>query len=278
MRKLVDILFNTVLVLAVALVILLVFTGFSMRSFSDADKRPAIYYPNLPDITIMQIDSGVDFNVDDLGIHIPSKYHSVKYMDNHGHGTHVAGIILKDTCLNVKLIPCKFWNGSTDDLDAEKAEVACLNLAYDEGVDIVNFSAGGQTPDKAELDALKKLESKNITVVVAAGNDGVKLTLSDDVDAVDEYLKKCNLYSHCKNQRYYYYPASYTLHNLIRVSNYHNGQPADNSNYADGFVRADGDKIISYGPGGIRERRSGTSQAAGAISNQILREMCNLNK
>ena len=280
MRNFIEMLYNTVFILAAVVVFMLVALGIALKSFGDSvdASRPAIYYPNAPEITVMQIDSGVDFNIEDLGVHIPQEYHSVEYMDNNGHGTHTAGIILKDTCLNVKLIPCKFWDNYGDKSDTLKREVSCLKTAYDDNVDLVNFSGGGQFPNKEELEILKKLGKKNVVVVVSAGNDNHEITLSNKVDEVNKYLDKCNDIKPCDGQKFYYYPASYKLKNLLKVANYHNNSKAETSNYADTFLKEDGEGIESYAPGGTVRKMTGTSQAAAGVSNKILIEMCNLNK
>lgn len=280
MRKFLDMLFNAVFILAAVALTLLLALGFTLKSFG-ATPKPAIYYPNAPEVTVMEIDTGVDFNIDNLAVHIPEKYQSVEYMDNHGHGTHIAGIILKDTCLNVKLIPCKFSDGPGDPAGGSIKEVECLQKALEDKVDIVNFSAGGQFPKKEELDILKKMEKEKIVVVVAAGNNmkgGHELTLSDDVKTVNEYLENCNDLTNCEKQKFYYYPASYTLTNIVKVSNYHKGEKLDYSNYGLGFIKADGEDIESYTLGGSIRQMSGTSQATASVTNTILKEMCSLFK
>jgi subtilisin family serine protease len=104
-------------------------------------------------------------------------------LDDHDHGTHVAGTIgatgnngtgVVGVNWSVKLMACKFLNaaGSGSTADA----VACLDyvaLMKDRGVNIVatNNSWGGSDFSQALVDAIDAQRQRGILFIAAAGND-----------------------------------------------------------------------------------------------------------
>lgn len=95
--------------------------------------------------------------------------------DNLGHGTNVAGIISRyagdaDYCL---LILKVFHRGRhTAVSDSEDA----FKWAFEQGADIVNYSAGGERAKDETW--IKKIIDRGGAVVVAAGNDRANLDLN----------------------------------------------------------------------------------------------------
>lgn len=166
------------------------------------------------------------------------------YQDFHGHGTHIAGIILKDTCKQVELTSCKYY-----DLDNKPhSPIECFKKALTKHYDIINFSSGGPGFDQLEYDTIKKIKS---IIVVAAGNENWDLSYSN------------------------YYPASYRFPNMIVVGNLDGDKKNESSNYGlPGMVWELGTRIYSYFPGGRYGIMTGTSQAAATRTNRLLRNMC----
>lgn len=249
-----------------------IFLTFVAGFFSnlDADYEDPVKLPR--EVKVMVIDTGVDYLNPIIGKHIPKEYKKIENYDNYGHGTHVSGIVMNGVCSQVKLIPCKFAESVTDSSSHIDREVACLREAVRLNVDVVNFSGGGEGPDKREFYLLRQLGARNTVVVVAAGNNGQKLTLDNHVTKLGKKLK-----NGWYKGRFYYYPASYKLKNLIKVSSYYqNGDRVLSSNYSysKGFVKQDGSNVESYVPGGEKEYMQGTSQAAAKFTNRILKTIC----
>jgi subtilisin family serine protease len=99
--------------------------------------------------------------------------------DDHGHGTHVAGIIaavghnnqgIAGVAPHCKIMPVKVLNhegkGDTGDI------VAGLLWAVNNGAKVVNMSLGGTGGSRALMDAVAYAQSKDVLVVAAMGNDG----------------------------------------------------------------------------------------------------------
>ncbi|MFN8369495.1 MAG: S8 family peptidase [Bacteriovoracaceae bacterium] len=95
-------------------------------------------------------------------------------LDDQGHGTHVAGLIAS-TAFGVapkaKILPIKVFNtGGSGDI---ATILMAFMYAVDQGVDVINFSGGAEAfRFKVIKSALDYAKSKNVTVVVAAGNNG----------------------------------------------------------------------------------------------------------
>ena len=159
-------------------------------------------------IVVAVIDSGVDYNhpdlaanmwvntqeipgnnvdddnngfVDDIhGVSVVSESysHSGDPNDDHGHGTHVAGIIASTggnglggvgVAYNSKIMAIKAAQYSGTLTTADIAEG--IIYAVDNGADVINMSFGGYGRAQVEEDALALAYSQAV-LVAAAGNDG----------------------------------------------------------------------------------------------------------
>lgn len=160
-------------------------------------------------VVIAVIDSGVDYNHQDLSANIFSNTadcntngidddadgyiddchgidtanHDSNPMDDRGHGTHVAGTIgavgnngigTVGVAWNVRILPCKFLDATGSGTTADAIE--CFDyiaMLRDRGVNIVasSNSWGGGPPSKALWDAVAAQHQHNILTVAAAGND-----------------------------------------------------------------------------------------------------------
>lgn len=166
--------------------------------------------------------------------------------DQHGHGTHVAGIV-KSVYPDVKILALKYYNPKASGQANLEATIKALKYAVDNNVDVINYSGGGPEASVEELRILKEAERKGILVIAAAGNER----------------------SNIDDKKHAYYPASYGLSNIITV-----GAHDDNlniiasSNYGKKSVdiAAPGHRIRSAIPGNGAGYMTGTSQATAFVS------------
>lgn len=168
-------------------------------------------------------------------------------MDDHGHGSHVAGTIgaignnekgVMGVSPHVSLMPIKFFDssGSGKLTDA----VLAVEYAVKNGAHILNNSWGGGGYSEALSDAIKLTYEKNILFVAASGND------------------------HQNNDAYDHYPSNYPFPNVLAVAATNNkDELASFSNY--GFknvhVSGPGSDILSTIPENKYDFMSGTSMA-----------------
>ncbi len=173
-------------------------------------------------------------------------------MDDHGHGTHVAGTIgaasnngIGITGINwsVGLMPVKFLNAQGS--GSEAGAIAAVLYAAQNGADVLNNSWAGGDYSQALADAITVADGHGSLFVAAAGNDG------SDNDEVPTY------------------PASYDLPNVLSVA------ATDNSDHVAYFsnvgrrsvdLGAPGVNIYSTWPGASYQYLSGTSMATPHVS------------
>jgi len=145
-------------------------------------------------VRIAVIDTGVDYGHQDLGsclglgCKVLGGYDFVNGdadpMDDHGHGTHVAGIaaangVVKGVAPDAEILAYKVlgadgWGSSSDIIAALEAALdPDGNPATDDGADVVNLSLGGWgDPDDPLSQAVDNGVSAGVVVAAAAGNSG----------------------------------------------------------------------------------------------------------
>jgi subtilisin family serine protease len=146
-------------------------------------------------VLVGDIDTGIDYNNPALGggfgpaFRVIGGYNFVKNdnnpMDDHGHGTHVAGIIgangdtLRGVAPDVKFLAVKVLdaNGSGLFSDVIAGIDYCLdpdgNPQTDDAADVINMSLGGTpSPDNPVDSAVANATKAGVLCVVAAGNSG----------------------------------------------------------------------------------------------------------
>ncbi len=187
-----------------------------------------------------------------------------KLDDNHGHGTHVAGILgaeggntrgISGIAPKVSIMCLKYYDPSTptDNLKNTIAAIKYvqkLNTLWEKRrqpfrIHIVNYSGGGLEYSQDEKDSIKTLEAQGVLFVAAAGNE------------------KSN------SDRKKYYPADYGLSNIISVTAIDpNEQVLASSNYGVETVdiAAPGQAILSTLPNNSYGLLTGTSQATAFVS------------
>ena len=224
-------------------------------------------------ITIAVVDTGVDYNHDDLANNMLPGYDFVDLtgmselsscadddclaedndpMDSHGHGTHVSGIIAAESnnsvgiagvCPHCSIMPVRAgWKttsggGALFNTDVDQA----IRYAVDNDADIINMSIGGSESSLIQQ-AIQYAHNQGVILVAAAGNN---------------------------NTQYKSYPAGYE--NVIAVSaTDHNDQKANFSNYGSWVdVAAPGVNILSTVPHHAYAAMSGTSMATPHVSGLV---------
>jgi thermitase len=176
--------------------------------------------------------------------------------DDHGHGTHVAGIIgaiadpdtgASGVAHKVSIMAVKYYSDANPGSVNLRNTIRALNYAVDHGARIINYSGGGPEFSEDEYRAIKKAEAKGILVVSAAGNEHQNTDLTEN----------------------YYYPAAYRLSNIISVASTdinNNLLPSSNWGKTHVDVAAPGENIYSTLPDGRYGYMTGTSQATAFVT------------
>lgn len=227
------------------------------------DTGADITHPDLVDnIWTNPGESGLDENgkekasngIDDDGNGFVDDVHGWNFVfdsenlqDNHGHGTHIAGIIgatgahrLHGVAPNVSLMILKYFDPRKPNQNPMQATIRAIKYAIDNGANVINYSGGGLSPNPEEFAALKEACARGILVVAAAGNE------KSDSDRAP------------------YYPADYDLPNIMSVTAVNRNThvlPSSNYGTATVDIAAPGEDILSTMPGGSYGTMTGTSQA-----------------
>lgn len=226
------------------------------------------------DIVVAIIDTGVDINhplirnhlwvnpqeqknaFDDDGNGYADDLHGWNFAsnnndlsDNHGHGTHVAGIILqKARSQRVKFMVLKYYDPLKSGDDNLLSTVKAIRYAIKMKADIINYSGGGDERSPLEEAAIRDAQKQGILFVAAAGNEG------RNTDRVG------------------FYPAGYRLSNIISVAAMDSRKRLlASSNYGSQSVDivAPGKNVFSSLPGGKYGFMTGTSQATAWVSGLV---------
>lgn len=192
-------------------------------------------------------DDGNGFKDDVYGWNFVSN--NSKLDDNHGHGTHIAGIIgaqagnnkgITGIAPEVSLMILKYYDPKVPGTDNLKNTILAIRYAVKMGAHIINYSGGGTEFSQEEHDAVAEAQKKGILFVAAAGNE------------------------RSNSDQHHYYPADYKLSNIISVTAIDPAtQVLASSNYGVETVdiAAPGQNILSCLPGNSYGYMTGTSQA-----------------
>jgi len=127
----------------------------------------------LQTVTVAVIDSGVDYNHEYLRgrVDTDNDYDFVDNddaMDEHFHGTHVAGTIIDGTPSNVRILPLRVLGA--DGYGSSVGIYTAIAYAIKMNVDVINMSLGGSSEYPFFDEVINKAVEKGIIVCVAAGN------------------------------------------------------------------------------------------------------------
>lgn len=231
-------------------------------------------------LTVAVIDTGIDASNPKLcKFGHKSFIDNLPLVDNHGHGTHVAGLITREAGdLDYCLVSIKYYSDRNTGKQNLANLVAALRYLINIKVDYINYSGGGPEFDEQEYLVVKEALKRGIKIFAAAGNEN------------------SNLDSRCD-----YYPACYDKR-IVMVGNYYidNSGPeilkdprwaelAKMAGMYDKFSKPEAKRNISsnYGkrvtlwengtdrlsdlPGGHTGRMTGTSQATGVATGKALK-------
>ncbi len=172
-------------------------------------------------------------------------------MDDHSHGTHVAGTIaaignngigVTGVAWKAKLMSLKFLGSSGSGFTADA--VQCLLYATMMDAKITSNSWGGGGYSQALYDAIAATNDNGYLFIAAAGNDNKNVDISP------------------------HYPSSYNLPNVVSVSSTTStDQRSSFSNYGSSVdIAAPGSNIYSTLPNNGYGYKSGTSMATPHVS------------
>lgn len=138
------------------------------------------------DWIIAILDTGVDLSHPDLAPKLVKGYDFVNQddspQDDHGHGTHVAGIAaaagnngigIAGMSWGARIMPLKVLDAQGDGTYFDI--IQAIQYAADHGARIINLSLGGSSPDPNLLAAVTYARGRGCLVVAAAGNQGAAL-------------------------------------------------------------------------------------------------------
>jgi subtilisin family serine protease len=174
--------------------------------------------------------------------------------DNHGHGTHIAGIIgaeagngkgIAGIAPQVSLMILKYYDPKVPNTDNLKNTVNAIRYAIKMKANIINYSGGGTEFSQEEHDAIEEARRQGILFVAAAGNE------------------------RSNSDNHHYYPADYGLSNIISVTAIDpSTEVLSSSNYGTETVdiAAPGQNILSTLPGSAYGMMTGTSQATAFVT------------
>jgi subtilisin family serine protease len=184
-----------------------------------------------------------------------------KMKDDHGHGTHIAGLIAKfaagqDYCIVVM----KYYDSKGNDMNNLVNTVKAFETAVKLKVDVINYSGGGIAPSIEERTQVLAALDAGIIVVAAAGNE------RSDINT------------------HRYYPAAYDPRIVVVGSVDRQGKDLPTSNTSKnqkGQIQVEkelGNDVFSTLPGGQYGYMTGTSQATAIMSGGIVNRLAMLRK
>ncbi|MCV6589288.1 MAG: S8 family serine peptidase [Marinobacterium sp.] len=181
---------------------------FAVKAFEAGSVQPYFAPRSLQPVVVALIDTGVDYRhpelperqfwrnpheradgldndgngyVDDL-IGWDFVNDRQQPWDDHGHGTHVAGIMaaagdnargIAGVAPNIRLMVLKALNSAGYGRGSDIAQA--IRYAVDQGAQLIHLSLGGQPPGVLEKQALKYARQAGRLVVVAAGNQAEQI-------------------------------------------------------------------------------------------------------
>ncbi|RLG40104.1 MAG: subtilisin [Thermoproteota archaeon] len=146
-------------------------------------------------IKVAVIDTGIDYDHPDLADNVAGGAsfvdYTTDYMDDNGHGTHVAGIIAAvDNEIGVIGTSPGLSLYALKALDSEGSGylsdvIAAIDWAVENGMQIISMSLGTDTDYDSLRDACDRAYAAGVLLVAAAGNDASRLSVRFGIDTID---------------------------------------------------------------------------------------------
>ncbi|HEY9576068.1 MAG TPA: S8 family peptidase [Pseudobacillus sp.] len=202
-------------------------------------------------IKVAVVDSGIAPHSDlSIGGGTSTVDYTSSWIDDNGHGTHVAGIIaarrngsgILGVAPDAKLYAVKTMNQEGEGTLQDILEGIDWSIAN--GMDIINLSLGTEANSRMMHDMINKAYQKGIVVVGAAGNDGSADGTGNTID----------------------YPAKYDSVIAVAAIDRYLKRGSFSSTGSEVEVSAPGVKVLSTYMGGYYAYMSGTSQATPHIA------------
>lgn len=176
-------------------------------------------------------------------------------LDEHGHGTNVAGLIEEYASKGHNpycLVILKYYSEAQTGTQNKNASVKALQYANNLKLDVINYSGGGPEADDDERIAVLKLLAHSTKLIFAAGNDGQELSTFGTE----------------------YYPAMYSPKITVVGNKNIYGKPTNTSNYGS-YVNTweFGENQTAYGI-----TMSGTSQATAITTGKTVAAMSSCDR
>lgn len=164
-------------------------------------------------------------------------------VDNHGHGTNIAGVIQDNAGeANYCIVVIKYYDPKAIDSNNLVNTINAIKYATNIGAKYINYSGGGIMFDKTEKQTVQKFLDKGGRFIAAAGNE------KSDI------------------QKLKYYPAMYDSRIVSVGSMEKDGHVANYSNYGKSISRWEyGTDVVGFGI-----KMSGTSQATAIATGKII--------
>lgn len=172
-------------------------------------------------------------------------------VDEHGHGTHVAGLIDKyarEAGANYCIVILKYFTVESEGIVNLARSNAAIRYANLLKADYINYSGGGIVRSEDEEMSIEQFLDRGGKFVAAAGNEGINIDF------------------------FHFYPASYD-DRIVKVGGLDkDGNRMKMSDYGKNVRFEQGKNVFSTLPGGQFGYMSGTSQATAIATGKLVAE------